>query len=220
MSLEPHDIKRAITPLRLVFWGGILCVFDFRFNGFDILNDILGAILIICGVFGLANLSVNGPYRRAMLFVKIASLLAIAQAIYAHLDVETPRPVVLLLHLYGIVKMLATVVFCMAMRRLCIAAGLTKSEQSWKTTTILFAVIYLVPWSLLHGVWIICLITGATFNFRLGPEVLLILFVFLIPLVHLFISTSRMRREAESVSTPQKQWQPQPPFADSTPGGI
>lgn len=220
MSLEPHDIKRAITPLRLVFWGGIVCVFDFRFNGFDILNDILGAILITCGVFGLANLSVNGPYRRAMLFVKIASLLAIAQAIYAHLDVETPRPVVLLLHLYGIVKMLATVVFCMAMRQLCIAAGLTKSEQSWKTTTILFAVIYLVPWSLLHCVWIICLITGATFNFRLGPEVLLILFVFLIPLVHLFISTSRMRREAESVSTPQKQWQPQPPFADSTPGGI
>jgi hypothetical protein len=44
------SIKHAVAPLRMIFWGGLLCVFDITFsqttNGqgfkFDILNDALG----------------------------------------------------------------------------------------------------------------------------------------------------------------------------------
>ena len=31
------EIHRAVAPLRLVFWGALLCVLDFSFNGFDLL---------------------------------------------------------------------------------------------------------------------------------------------------------------------------------------
>lgn len=199
MPLQPHDTKKAITPLRLVFWGGVVCVFDVRFNRFDILNDVVGAILIACGVFGLGDLRIHRRYRDALLFVKIISVLAVAEAINSHVRYELPRPAYFVLHLYGIAKMLATVVFCLAMRWLCVAGGLTKSERSWKTTTVLFAVIYLAPWGILHLVWIGCIITRRSFNVNLGPEVLLLLFIFFIPLIHLFVSTSRMRREVASI---------------------
>jgi hypothetical protein len=181
-----------------VFWGAIICVFDIRLNGFDVINDVIGAVLIAWGVFRLGGFPVDNRYRRAMLFVKIVSILCIGEAVNAHFRYEVPRPMTFLWHLYGIAKMLATVVFCVAMRWLCIAAGLPNSERSWNTTTVLFAVIYLIPWGLLHIVWIICLITGESFRFDLGPAALPVLLVFFVPLMHLFVSTSRMRREAES----------------------
>jgi hypothetical protein len=196
ISPQPYDIKRTVTALRLIFWGGIICVFDFKINGFDILNDVVGAIMIAWAVFRLGNLRVNRHYRVAMLFVKIISILSIAEAIIAHFHYRVPALMSFVMHLYGIAKMLATVVFCVAMRWLCIAAGLSRSEKSWKITTILFGVIYLIPLGLLNFVWIVCLITGKSFNFNMGPAVLLILFVFFVPLIHLFISTSRMKTEA------------------------
>ena len=196
ISPQPYDIKRTVTALRLIFWGGIICVFHFKINNFDILNDIVGAIMIAWGVFRLSNLDVHRHYRVAMLFVKIISILYIAEAINAHFHYRVPALMSFVMHLFGIAKMLATVLFCVAMRWLCIAAGLSRSEKSWKTTAILFGVIYLIPLGLLNFVWIVCLITGKSFNFNMGPAVLLILFVFLVPLIHLFISTSRMKTEA------------------------
>lgn len=199
ITLQPGEIKRAIGPLRLVFWGGILCVFDFKFNGFDIFNDVLGAILISWGVFKLGGFRIDERYRSTMLFIKIISVLYIVQTIKAYFHFEITRSISFLIHLFGIAKVLATVLFCVAMRWLCIAAGLKKSNESWKITMILFAVIYLVPFGLLNIVWIVCLLTGGKFHFNLGPAVCFLLFVFFVPLIHLFISTSRMKSEAESV---------------------
>jgi len=199
IRLAPGGIESLVGPLRLVFWGGILCVFDFKLNGFDVLNDVLGAVLIAWGVLRLGSSQIHERYRQAMLFVQVMALLYVIQAINAYVRYEFPRPLAFLLHVYGIAKMAATVVFCLAMRWLCIATGLTRSEQSWKTTTVLFAVIYLVPWGLLHVVWIVCLITGQSFRFDLGPAILPILGLFFVPLIHLFVSTSRMRNEAASV---------------------
>lgn len=199
IRLAPGGIESLIGPLRLVFWGGLLCVLDVKFNGFDLLNDVLGALLLAWGVLRLGCTQIHERYRLAMLFVQVMALLYVAQAINAYVRYEFPRPLTLLLHLYGIAKMAATVVFCMAMRWMCIATGLTRSERSWKTTMILFAAIYLIPWGLLHVVWIVCLIAGATFNIQLGWVVLPLLIAFFVPLIHLFVSTSRMRREARSI---------------------
>jgi hypothetical protein len=30
--LSADDVRRAVKPLRLIFWGGLLCVFDFTFG--------------------------------------------------------------------------------------------------------------------------------------------------------------------------------------------
>ena len=31
-----YDVRAAIKPLRLIFWGGLLWIIDFRIDGFDI----------------------------------------------------------------------------------------------------------------------------------------------------------------------------------------
>ena len=52
-----HDNARtAISSLRLIFWGGLLCIFDIAFtmrsghSGYrlDLLNDFVGMIMIGC----------------------------------------------------------------------------------------------------------------------------------------------------------------------------
>jgi uncharacterized membrane protein len=105
------------------------------------------------------------------------------------------------LYLLGIAKIVATVLFCVAMKWLCTAAGLTRSGESWKVSTILFTIIYLIPIGLVNLLSIICLISGTSFRFDLGLAVLPLLIVFLVPVAHLFISTSRMKSEAASTST-------------------
>ena len=32
MATQIDDIRRAIRPLRLVFWGGLICIFDLTFS--------------------------------------------------------------------------------------------------------------------------------------------------------------------------------------------
>ena len=215
ITLAPGGIESVVGPLRLIFWGGILCVLDVKFNGFDVLNDVLGALLITWGVLRLGSSQIHERYRQAMLFVQVMALLYVVQAINAYVRYEFPRPLAFLLHVYGIAKMAATVVFCVAMRWLCIATGLVRSRQSWKTTEILFAVVYLIPWGLLHVVWIVCLLTGKSFNFNLGPAALVILVVFFVPLIHLFVSTSRMRKEAQAISRHADERPPDPETFDS-----
>ncbi len=82
--MNGFDIKRAIGPLRLIFWGGIICVLDFKINGFDLLNDVAGTIMIAWGVFSLGGMSVHEHYSRVMLFVKIVAVLYVFQAVMGH----------------------------------------------------------------------------------------------------------------------------------------
>jgi hypothetical protein len=74
MSLAPRDILTTITPLRLVFWGCLLCLIDvhsnWNFDGqvwkIDIVSDVIGALLIVWGAFRLSMLRVSGWYSAAM----------------------------------------------------------------------------------------------------------------------------------------------------------
>jgi energy-coupling factor transporter transmembrane protein EcfT len=85
------------------------------------------------------------------------------------------------------------------MRMLCIEGNLAKSVRSWRLTTILFAVIYFLPLGLFYAAHLFAIVTRQSFIINLPPATLLLLIpIFAIPLVHFFISTSRMKREAES----------------------
>jgi hypothetical protein len=198
-------IRHAITPLRLIFWGGLICLLDVKIssvrNGygfqFDLLNDAVGAVMISIGVFSLAAIRVDDRYERAMTFVKIMSVLMVLDALREHIDFPEPLPLQIVMLLLGLARLAATVVFCVAMRRLSARAGLWRSEASWRTTTVLFVVIYVVPLGLLNLVSIPAVAMGERIHLELGPVAFLLLPVFLIPVIHLFVSTSRMRREAE-----------------------
>jgi hypothetical protein len=190
----------------MIFWGGLLCVFDISFsqttngNGFtfDILNDALGTILIAVGVFRLAAIGVHSRYTNVMGFVQIVSILAVLNAIRAQFITPLPDAVQIALNLFAVITLVAIVAFCVAMRWFSEEADLPEATRSWSVTVTLFVVIYLVPLGSLYIMGAVAIASGTTFNIELGPAGLLLLAVFAIPLIHLFVSTSRMKRAAEA----------------------
>lgn len=194
------DIRSAVVPLRLVFWGGLICVFDFKINGFDILNDVVGSIMVTIGVFRLGDIEVNDRYSKAMLYAKIIAILCILRAFHSQFTYPVPMVISFLLLVLGLATMVAIVVFCIAMRWFCEEAALRESVRSWRVTTVLFALVYMIPLGLLYLASLAANVTGASFHFNLpGPIALVFIAVLFIPLIHLFISTSRMKNEAQSV---------------------
>lgn len=197
-------ISEAITPLRMIFWGGLICFVDLSFsqtsNGsgfrFDIVNDTVGATMIAVGVFRLSSFSVHANYERAMSFVKIVSVLSVLDAIRDHFIIPLPMPMRFLLQLFSIATLAAIVTFCLAMRQLSHTAGLTLSEGSWRTTTNLFVFIYAIPLGLSYLLGMAAIASGQSLNFNIGPAGLILLPIFLVPIIHFFVSTSRMYREA------------------------
>ncbi len=206
MSISNRDIQTTLTPLRLIFWGGLICVFDFTFsqtvNGeglkFDLINDLVGMLMITWSVYQLGKVDLHDRYRTAMLFVIIIASFSCLDALHGHFIYSTPPAISFLLSVLGALAMAATVVFCIAMRWLCREAGLQRSEQSWKTTTLLFVIIYLLPLGLFYCAAAIAVATSTSFNINLGPAGLLLMPVFCIPLIHLFVSTSRMKVDVET----------------------
>jgi hypothetical protein len=65
-------LSAMITPLRLIFWGGLLCLIDItmtqRINGvsfkFDLLDDFLGMVLVTIGVFRLSRFAPSRSYAK------------------------------------------------------------------------------------------------------------------------------------------------------------
>lgn len=191
-----YDVRDAVGPLRLVFWGGLLCVLDFKINNFDILNDFLGAILIAVGVARLARFPVHERYLGWMLFVKVIAIIHVFTAFFAMFTLHLSEPIAFLLTAFSLATLAATIAFCVAMRWLCIDSGLDRSAQSWQLTTILVTVLLAAPSGLLALVGLFA--RGSKTHWHIEfPIIFLMLAAVLVPVIHFFISTSRMRREAE-----------------------
>ncbi|MHC4896423.1 MAG: hypothetical protein ACYTGW_04875 [Planctomycetota bacterium] len=191
------DKRALILYLQTIFWGGLLCVVDFKINGFDILNDVLGWALIAYGVFGLAKQPCDDVYDTMMMFARIVVALATVSAVVEQVDGN-------LWHfdtLIGAVILAGIYVFCRAMVRLCIRYSWFLAEASWRTTGVLFLVIYVIPLGFIYLGALAAIVTESNpFAFSLPPVwVIPVIVVFFIPLIHLFVSTMRMKREAEGM---------------------
>jgi|JYMV01.1.fsa_nt_gi hypothetical protein len=198
MTVPVHEIRRTISPLRFIFWGGIICVLEISINQFDLLNDVIGTIMVTWGVFRISGIKVHDRYSTAMLFNKIVAVLACLVSIQDQIPYQRPLLLVVILSLIVVAWMIATVVFCVAMRWLCAEANLARSARSWKTTILLFVFIYLIPLGGIFSAGAVAVAMEASFNINLGPAGLLLLPVLVAPLIHLFVSTSRMKNEAQS----------------------
>jgi hypothetical protein len=187
------DIRQTITPLRLVFWGGLICVININIDGFDIVNNFIGAILILVGVRRLARIPVDERYRKRMLFVCLMAWSACATTFLGNFHIRWPEPATWLLLLLFPVQLVAVTVFCTAMRLLSAEASLVKSGRSWGITTVLVTVVYVIPITLLT----VSAALGGPGNININSIwVVPIAILLLVPLIHFFVSTSRMKREA------------------------
>ena len=153
--------------------------------------------MITWGVIQVSKVNVHDRYSVAMLFVKIVAVLTSLEALQEHFAYRIPEFLSIMLYIIGVASMLATVVFCVAMRWLSSEATLVRSARSWKTTTILFSVIYLIPLGIFYCAAAVAIAIGETIDIDLGFAGLLLLPLLLLPLIHFFVSTSRMKNEAQ-----------------------
>lgn len=203
------SITQAVTPLRMIFWGGLLCLFDISnswttsVNGqsptgfqFDVLNDFLGMLLITVGIAKLSAFAIDQSFRFRMRFVFICAVLNCVEAFFGHFIFESPMIFDVLSNILGLASLCAIVIFCTSMHRLSSAFALTRSAKSWLTTRLLVIILWVVPLGLFYVVVLGALLTGQSFQLYMGILFIMTLSA-VVPFIHLFISTSRMRHEAE-----------------------
>lgn len=204
--LSTSDVQAAVNPLRFIFWGGIIWIVDISFTsttngvGFrcDILDDTVGTLLIAYGLFNLSRAPIDLAYDRIMLFLKVVIVASVFSTGIDHFIFERPTVLSFALSLLNLAQLVGTVLFCLAMKWFCRSASLFTVARSWHTTMVLFIAIYLVPMGLFYLCSLLAMLTGSSFNVDLGVAGLLLIPLFVWPLIHLFVSTSRMLRAADA----------------------
>jgi nitrite reductase/ring-hydroxylating ferredoxin subunit len=206
--ISAQIVKQSITPLRILFWGELLYLFDFNFgqttNGkgftFDILNDSVGAILIALAVFRLGAIPVHSRYTIVMKFVQVMAVLAVLLAILSDFTIPLSPMVLFLLSPFGLMHSVAIVALCVAMQWFCAEAHLFDASWRWLVTAVLWVVIDLIPTNALRisTAWAVTL--DAPFNMDVEYIDLLPLLVFAASFIFLFVSISRMRGATEAVT--------------------
>jgi hypothetical protein len=200
--LSWQHVQTAIRPLRWISIGGIFWIVDITltFNrGFrlDILDDTIGTLLITFGVFRLAAIPVGGHYRAVMNFVKVVAIASVVETAMKHFVFVPSTGLAVVLNILGLSQLAATILFCLAMNWFCMEAGMPQVARTWRITFVLFCVIYALPLGFAYFASFVAMTGGTSFHANVGPWALLLLPVFLLPVVFLFVSTSRMRRAAE-----------------------
>jgi hypothetical protein len=201
IGFSAHPAAWTIRPLRFVFWGGILNVVDFSINGCDILNDTLGSILIAIGVASLSRAQVSEQYTRIIYWVKIVAYVWIVKSILQQIP-DAREMISFCLPVIQLAGLAAIIAFCICMQWLARSLWMDEAARSWRVTTILFTCIYAIPLGALYVIGMLAHLTGRSFSYQFGVEALLALIVFLIPLIHLFMSTSRMIKGRPSNDQP------------------
>ncbi len=203
---SPAELQKAVLPLKLIFWGGIICILDFTidstssYNGggsagcsFDLINDFAGMLMITWGVFELSNYRFYPQYDTIMKWLRIVAVVACIEAIEEHFLYENSSGLSLLFILLYLVQMVSIWGFCVAMRWLSLAGELERAADSWRFTTKLFVWIYLIPTVLFSLVRVMAILDGGSGQIELGPAWFLVLPIIAVPFIHLFVSISRMK---------------------------
>ena len=200
-----YAIGSAATPLGWIFWGALICLVDLTFGQssrgygfrFDLVNDVIGTLLIAAGVAWLSRYEAGPSYAIAIgSFLRLASYVAVGEAVLSHFVVPAGHPLGLLKWIAGAVTSGGIVLFCFAMRWLSEAHGLGRSEASWRTTCWMMVWLSIVPYGLLHFLGLLVIIRGGGgINIGVPPLALVIGIAMMIPRVHLLMSLWRMRED-------------------------
>ena len=202
-SIHPLDAEIARQALGRVFWGALICVFDFHFssttNGsgfrFDVINDVIGTVLIVWGIGQLAPL-VNSPkYTRIMRFCYVIAVIAVFDALSGHIIIPWPPPLRMVFIVFNFVSLVAIYCFCGAMRQFCLAGLLLEPAESWKFSRLLFLIFNLIPGGLLASLSLLAATSGNNAHLNIGPIAMVLAITAFVSLIHFLISIWRTRRD-------------------------
>jgi hypothetical protein len=216
-SKEAHVVGSLLQPLNWIFWGALICVFDLYISQtsggygmrFDLINDVIGTILIACGTARLRTAPVSAGYATAMTFVHAVALFAIGDAVFDHFITPPDTLQHILGDLFNAVAAVGLVVFALAMRWLCESVGLLRSATSWRTTFWLLVVLHAIPVVAGEVIgWMRILLSLPPLKTNFAPLALVLIITLCIPLLHLLLSLWRTMRETQEfaqTSAPPEQ---------------
>jgi len=133
------DSKRVIVPLRLIFWGIIVCILGIQINHFDIINDFAGMVMITWGVIALSRVPISVSYQRWMAFSIVVAVIStivtfFTEVLYPLKLIQTPTPTMTfwtLAMLWSLTMVAGTVVFLRCMREYCSVMNWERVIASW-----------------------------------------------------------------------------------------
>lgn len=204
--IDKAEVEKLVTALRLIFWGLIIVLIDINVQSFDLVNDIVGILVIASAIKLLTALHQNGAYRRVMRFARMVAFLACFDSLYNQFFEDAVASITVASAALELVTAFAIVMFCHAMRWLSREHGLWRAAMSWHKTAKLATWLYLVT----TGAFLTC---GSLFrmldhsdNTQITSFILFtVFFVMMVaPFVHFMISLTRMKREAILASGKQK----------------
>lgn len=206
LMLTSVHLLSAVRPLRLIVWGVIVMFIDLNvaFPGFkfDLVNDTVGALLILAGIRRLSGMPVQGRYSARMRIARVGATLLVVSTLADHF---TDRPVVIdwILLPCFLIQLVAAVLFLEAMQAFMDDSGLPHVSQSWRMTRRLFYIVYGVPGAILILAGCVALMSGRSIHYNIDPSAVCLLIPFLILLLappgHLYVSTSRFARAVEGL---------------------
>src|SRR5687768_4108567 len=164
----------AYAAMGKILWGILFCGFDFWIGAqagghglrVDILNDVLGTILVAWGLAELRPLVADERYANILQFCLLIALLAIVEAVLDHFVVPWPPLCAAISELFSMAVLVAIFQFCTALRMLCQFAHLLEAEQSWRFSQSLFFVLQLLPLMSLHVGGLVLSLLGRTAHFE------------------------------------------------------
>jgi hypothetical protein len=203
--MHPFDAWTARNALGKIFWGTLICVLDFHFsqtsNGsgfkFDVINDVVGTVMIAWGLGQLAPLVADSTYVGIMRFCGAVAAMAVIDALLDHIVTPWPPPVRVIWVAFSLLCLASIYRFCFAMRLFCGSVALLREEESWQSSQGLFLWLNVVPALILHAVSLPWLLSHGQRRLEIGPIAIVIVIVGFIPLVHILLSISRTRKALE-----------------------
>lgn len=189
------ELRSAILPLRLLFWGTLLLVTSSIIRlPICMLGDFVSLLLIICALGPLRPLDEDPAYRAAMAFAVTISVIALPTTLLDPILFASLAPIVFMWFVLGLLELLAILVFCRAMRGLSRSRQLERAEQAWSIATrwLLWALV--VPSICL---WWASLIAGKelTIDIREFPPICLVVLLVLVTEILFLRALHVMRRE-------------------------
>ena len=149
--------ERVIVPCRLIFWGIIICTLDLKLNGFDIINNFVGMLMILYGVAALYSVPISRRYRQWMAFPLVLVIFITLASFYGDVVLPfcptlQPPPneiIFAMFFLAAFISPVSIIVFCRCMRDYCTVMTWERARASWGYSERLITYGILIPFAVL-----------------------------------------------------------------------
>lgn len=201
---NPRDV---IAAMRWIFWGGLLCIFDITTQWvstgsagatgwrIDWLPDALGVMLILAGLRVLARFPLGLSYSRVLSAGVATAWVSLVISLVKFRVMYEPPAWKLFLSLFSITRLVVITLFCGALARLAVSLGASAATRSFMTTRAAFVMLYVLPLAVFYSMVPLAML-GMKVNLDIdGTAAIALLALLAVPLLHFYVSTSRLQRE-------------------------